>query len=363
MFSFPGLEAISGANRRVCPSQLADAPVTRPPRRACWATSPNCSTRHVAGWINNPADPAEHLEFEVVCTLPGAERVLARGRADQFDRVLAVLAMGDATYGYRLILPQPISEAERDHTEVRPLLTGLSLRARPRPRHLAWQPIRFVAMDIVDNCNLRCPFCIYDYSAVHTTNVMSDAVFDAALRLLPLVGPGAVLALVPARADIAPAIRRVHRADPARALRQRVLHVEFRPADAGGLLRHAGRQRPRSRQRLDRIARSRGLRTHAQGRAVRHFHGKLGQAAGRLRQRPRAAAAALHHHGLPVRTCAKFRRWSNICVASGSPPTSPSGHTSRQVAHPRRLQGIRIPRRRRLAMAAGAAWTSTARRM
>jgi MoaA/NifB/PqqE/SkfB family radical SAM enzyme len=52
-----------------------------------------------------------------------------------------------------------------------------------------WEPIRFVAMDIVNNCNLRCPFCVYDYDKVHTTKVMTDEVYDAVLKLLPLVGP------------------------------------------------------------------------------------------------------------------------------------------------------------------------------
>jgi MoaA/NifB/PqqE/SkfB family radical SAM enzyme len=51
------------------------------------------------------------------------------------------------------------------------------------------KPIRFVAMDIVDNCNLRCPFCLYDYQNTHKTNLMRDEVFDAAMGLLPYVGP------------------------------------------------------------------------------------------------------------------------------------------------------------------------------
>ena len=43
-------------------------------------------------------------------------------------------------------------------------------------------------MDIVDNCNLRCPFCVYDYSNTYRTNFMSDEIFDAAIRLIPYVG-------------------------------------------------------------------------------------------------------------------------------------------------------------------------------
>lgn len=124
----------------------------------------------------------------MVCTLPGSERVLARGRANLFDRTLSRLALGNATYGFRVVYSAPLTEAERAHTEVRPLATGIALPLAPDLR-TAWEPIRFVAMDIVDNCNLRCPFCLYDYSAVHTTNIMSDAVYDKALKLLPLVGP------------------------------------------------------------------------------------------------------------------------------------------------------------------------------
>jgi molybdenum cofactor biosynthesis enzyme MoaA len=41
------------------------------------------------------------------------------------------------------------------------------------------------AMDIVDNCNLRCPFCVYDYSKTFATNMMDEATLDAALRFLP----------------------------------------------------------------------------------------------------------------------------------------------------------------------------------
>jgi len=51
-----------------------------------------------------------------------------------------------------------------------------------------YEPIQRVAMDIVDNCNLRCPFCVYDYSNTYRTNLMSEEVFDAAIRLIPYVG-------------------------------------------------------------------------------------------------------------------------------------------------------------------------------
>ena len=45
-------------------------------------------------------------------------------------------------------------------------------------------------MDIVNNCNLRCPFCTFDYEGVRTTRFMSDETFEGALRLLPYVTEG-----------------------------------------------------------------------------------------------------------------------------------------------------------------------------
>jgi molybdenum cofactor biosynthesis enzyme MoaA len=42
----------------------------------------------------------------------------------------------------------------------------------------------------VNNCNLRCPFCVFDYSNTRTTRVMSSDTFDAALRLIPYVTDG-----------------------------------------------------------------------------------------------------------------------------------------------------------------------------
>jgi hypothetical protein len=113
--------------------------------------------------------------------------VIARARARHYHRLLELQGMGDAAYAFRVLFAEPLTEAERDHLEVRPVATGRALPQDPNLR-TRWEPIRFVAMDIVDNCNLRCPFCVYDYANVHTTNVMSDEVFEKALTLLPLVG-------------------------------------------------------------------------------------------------------------------------------------------------------------------------------
>jgi len=45
----------------------------------------------------------------------------------------------------------------------------------------------YIAADIVNNCNLRCPFCLVDYDRVKTTDLMDEATFRALLRLAPAV--------------------------------------------------------------------------------------------------------------------------------------------------------------------------------
>jgi pyruvate-formate lyase-activating enzyme len=147
------------------------------------------SIHHVAGWIRNRSDPTERVAFEVVLNDPGGERVLARGQADEFSPVLKQLSIGDATYAFRLLLPKPLSEVERDRVMVRPTGTRAPLELSPA-LCTAFEPVSHVAMDIVNNCNLRCPFCVFDYSNTRTTRVMSSATFDSALRLIPYVTDG-----------------------------------------------------------------------------------------------------------------------------------------------------------------------------
>jgi sulfatase maturation enzyme AslB (radical SAM superfamily) len=147
------------------------------------------STEHVAGWLRNRSDTVERLHYEVI--LPGldGERVLGRGVADTFNPVLEKLSVGDAHYGFRVLFPVSLRDDERDKIEVRPAGTRTPLELAPALRTV-FEPISHVAMDIVNNCNLRCPFCVFDYAGTRTTRVMPEATFDAALRLIPYVSDG-----------------------------------------------------------------------------------------------------------------------------------------------------------------------------
>ena len=143
------------------------------------------SADHVAGWMMDPADPARRLPYEVVCTRTG--RVLGGGVADQYRHHLNWLGIGDAAHGFHTRLSAP--PAVPGAFAVRALggRTGLAVTARPRT---SFEPLLHVAMDVVDNCNLRCPFCLYDYAGVNTTHFMTEQTLARALRLLPYVRDG-----------------------------------------------------------------------------------------------------------------------------------------------------------------------------
>jgi len=82
-----------------------------------------------------------------------------------------------------------LSAQELTQLDVRLLATGASMSRSDR-LVTDYEPINHIIMDIVDNCNLRCPFCLYDYADTHKTNLMSEATIDAAVRFAPYVTEG-----------------------------------------------------------------------------------------------------------------------------------------------------------------------------
>jgi MoaA/NifB/PqqE/SkfB family radical SAM enzyme len=154
---------------------------------ACRGSVEAVSAEHVEGWIQSLADPDARVEYEVV--LPATGEVLARGRADQFRHGQYAAGIGDGAHGFLARLPRALSGAECGKLAVRACGTGAPLPRSPALR-TAFEPVLHVAMDIVDNCNLRCPFCLFDYSRTRTTNFMTEETVDAALRFLPYVRDG-----------------------------------------------------------------------------------------------------------------------------------------------------------------------------
>ena len=184
---FPAPITADERNHLVVHPSRSDSPLEMAP--ALQGYVDERSTHHVAGWARNRFDPTDRVALEVVLDTPDGERVLARCQADIFNSVLAKLSVGDAAYGFRVLFPNALSEDQRDAVVVRASGTRTPLELAPSLR-TAFEPISHVAMDIVNNCNLRCPFCVFDYTNTRTTRVMLDATFDAALRLIPHVSDG-----------------------------------------------------------------------------------------------------------------------------------------------------------------------------
>ena len=137
--------------------------------------------------VRDLGDPGSRVAYEVV--LPDTGETLASGRADQFRHGLAAAGIGDGAHAFWTRLGRPLGEAEREAAVVR--AAGSEFRLfRPAHAVAAFEPLWHVAMDVVDNCNLRCPFCLYDYEHTRATHFMSPETLEAALRFVPYAKDG-----------------------------------------------------------------------------------------------------------------------------------------------------------------------------
>lgn len=46
-----------------------------------------------------------------------------------------------------------------------------------------------IRFDLTGNCNLRCPYCVNDFSRIHGNTLMTSSAFEKGLQLLPLLKP------------------------------------------------------------------------------------------------------------------------------------------------------------------------------
>jgi MoaA/NifB/PqqE/SkfB family radical SAM enzyme len=143
----------------------------------------------VSGWAMDVLQP----ERPVAVTLVSGDRELTHAVANQFRSDLQLAGLGTGRHGFEATIP--LGGLSRDNIPV-------SVRVAGRSRPLDFQgreafavgPEEFlglVAGDIVNNCNLRCPFCIVDYSLIHNTQLMQRESFERLLTLLPHVPDGA----------------------------------------------------------------------------------------------------------------------------------------------------------------------------
>jgi hypothetical protein len=179
----------AGAAHRL---ELAPALITAPPGFGPYqGFLDERSTRHVAGWVRDLSELERRVEIEIVTRdADGAEQVLERCTAAALvDETLVALGDHMANYAFYRVFARALSEAERESLFIRVAGSAHVLEQAPAMR-TAFEPIHHIAIDIVNNCNIRCPFCVYDYTGVNKTEFMTETTFDAFIKLIPYVRDG-----------------------------------------------------------------------------------------------------------------------------------------------------------------------------
>jgi molybdenum cofactor biosynthesis enzyme MoaA len=109
--------------------------------------------------------------------------------ADEFRADLLQNGVGDGRHAFALQLP--LGHAGRGEYLISARIKGTSYELKGSP--MRGQPrdvVGLVAGDIVNNCNLRCPFCVVDYSNIRGLKLMSPETFAHAAALMSVIPPG-----------------------------------------------------------------------------------------------------------------------------------------------------------------------------
>jgi tetratricopeptide (TPR) repeat protein len=161
----------------------APAPAAAPgPAPAVTGFVEELSVLQVCGYAHPMRNTNERVDCVAVVARSG--RVVGRCAADHFRVGLAGISGGDGRHGFTIRFDSALDAADLEDLQV---LCGPQNDVLPRAPALLRDsaPIDVLAMDIVDNCNLRCPFCVYDYAQTRATHFMTEETLEAALQFLP----------------------------------------------------------------------------------------------------------------------------------------------------------------------------------
>ena len=141
--------------------------------------------RTLRGWAADRSDFSRRLVIDVF----HGEKLVAGAVADQFREDLSRAGLGDGKYAFQCIIPR--SDASAGSLTVNVRIKGTNFRMTHRGEGNIQVDVSgflsYIAADIVDNCNLRCPFCLVDYGAVLGTKLMREDTFQRLLLLLDSV--------------------------------------------------------------------------------------------------------------------------------------------------------------------------------
>ncbi len=144
-----------------------------------------CSEHDVSGWAFLPDTPDKPATVEILVD----GRPIGTALADQFRKDLRLAGIGSGRHAFTFLLPNWLADGADHRLSVRVLGAEQELPGGGQLVHVR-RRLALVQTDITDNCNLRCPFCVYDYTGVNRTNQMTLETYGRVLELLPLVAEG-----------------------------------------------------------------------------------------------------------------------------------------------------------------------------
>jgi uncharacterized Fe-S cluster-containing radical SAM superfamily protein len=140
---------------------------------------------NVHGWAFDNERPNEPVQVECQLSSGWTTTVCA----DLFRPDLLEQGYGNGRHGFEIRLPSAVMHPGNHTLAARIANTECVLQHSPlavRPG----LPVEIVAADVVNNCNLRCPFCITDYERIKGLRLMTRATIERSIPLMPVVEDG-----------------------------------------------------------------------------------------------------------------------------------------------------------------------------
>jgi molybdenum cofactor biosynthesis enzyme MoaA len=156
--------------------------VLRPLRPAVRSYIDQAAGSSVIGWVYDAEHPDQRLTVDAYF----GPKLVGSVVADHLRPDLVRAGIGDGRYGFSFQLQRRDLGASPIDIQLKVRETGNLLKFRYQEK-LRLDPsvfLNLIAADIVNNCNLRCPFCVVDYSTITKTELMSEETFVSLLRLI-----------------------------------------------------------------------------------------------------------------------------------------------------------------------------------
>ncbi|HVU36564.1 MAG TPA: radical SAM protein [Opitutaceae bacterium] len=137
------------------------------------------------GWAFDDRRPTEPVDVEYTLSTGESGTVAASDFRDDLLRH----DIGDGRHAFNV--PLPVFPTWPEGLSVSARIKGSDFRLNGAPLAVKRPAaVGLVAGDIVNNCNLRCPFCIVDYSSVRGLKLMTEETFRRMFDLMADVPPG-----------------------------------------------------------------------------------------------------------------------------------------------------------------------------